>query len=175
MNKKNKVIIGVILVAILLMGIGYAALGNETLTINGTASATANQNNFQVYFTGANTVENPDAQVTATVTAKTKTAKVDITGLTTVGDSAYAILEIENGSVDINASSVEVTAEGKDTDYFDISAVMCDNSGATITDYSVAPGAKTYVKVTAELKKNATTEISTDIAVTVTAVPEVQS
>lgn len=55
MNKRKKIILVVILLAVLLMGIGYAALANVTLTINGKATATVDQENFKVYFTGENT------------------------------------------------------------------------------------------------------------------------
>lgn len=52
MKRENKLIITVILFAILLMGIGYASLANNILSINGEVTATANQDNFKVHFTG---------------------------------------------------------------------------------------------------------------------------
>lgn len=175
MNKQNKIMLGMILMSILLIGIGYAALTNIDLTINGKASAAASQDNFKVYFTGANTVTQPtDDTVTATATNGAITATVNIEGLTKSGDSAYAILEIENGSNGIDATSVNVTTQDTDTEYFDIVAQMCDSTGAPISDYAVASGNKTYVKVSAELLKTPTEDVETTIAVTVTAIPAEQ-
>lgn len=175
---KKKILTTVIIIAILLMGVGYAALSNIDLTITGTAKATPNPNNFKVYFTGATPTTNAPAGATVTVEPITNgatTATVNMEGLTTKGETASAILEIENGSDGINASSVNVTAQNTDTEYFDIAATMCDATGTPIADsnYAVAAGAKTYVKVSATLLKNPTTDVQTNIAVTVTAEPEV--
>lgn len=173
MNKQKKIIIGVILVAIILMGVGYAALTSTTLTITGTASATAAQDNFKVYFTGENTIKNPDnSDVEVTVTPQATTATVSISGLSKKGDTAYAILEIENGSNDVDAESVQVTTQDTDTAIFDIAAIMCDQSGQTISNYEVASGAKTYVKVSATLLQTPTTDANTTISVTITATPK---
>lgn len=49
--KKRKTFLGLILViAVLVLGVGYAALTSVNFTINGTASATADQENFKVIF-----------------------------------------------------------------------------------------------------------------------------
>ncbi len=174
MKKQNKILIGVILIAILFMGIGYAAFTTLELTITGTANATASQDNFKVYFTGKNTVTNPTEGVVVTVNEGASTANVEISGLTKKDDTAYAILEIENGSNDVDASSIDVTLQDKDTAYFDISAIMCDQTGVTISDYAVASGAKTYVKVSAKLLQTPTEDVNTTINVTITATPAAQ-
>ena len=49
--KKRTGIIGV-LIAILALGIGYAAVTAVTLVITGTGSITATQENFKVHYTG---------------------------------------------------------------------------------------------------------------------------
>ena len=173
MSKQKKIVLGVILVVILLMSIGYAALENITLTISGTASATAAQDNFKVYFTGANTVKNPntdDIEVIANDGAKT--AEVNISGLSTVKETAYAILEIKNASNGIKASEVNVTTDAVDTTVFDIKAEMCTADGTAISDYSVAADSTTYVKVSATLLQTPTVDTSTSISVTITAKPE---
>lgn len=179
MKKQNRVILGVILIAILLMGIGYA-LGATELTISGTAKASENQENFKVYFTGANTKidpvqsENENIKVTVgDITKGATEATVDVEGLTTKNETASVILEIENGSDDIDASSIDVTAATADTAYFDVEAIMCDASGAAITNYEVKSKAKTYVKVSVKLLKNPTQEVSTDITVTIKADPKI--
>ena len=172
MSKQKKLITTVVVVAILLMGIGYAALTATTLTIGGSATASALQDNFKVYYTG-NATKSTDANVAETVASEDTHAEVTITGLTAAGDSEYAILEITNASNGVDAESVVVTTDGTDSAYFDIEAEMCNASGAAITDNSLAVGAKTYVKVTATLLKTPTTDnVSTTIDVTLTATPK---
>ena len=176
MKKQKRLIVGVIIIAILLMGIGYAALANTTLTISGTAEATASQENFKVYFTGENTIKNPNTtDVSVTVNNGEQNATVNMTGLTAKGDTAYAILEIINDSNDVNAESINVTSSQTDTEFFDIEAVMCESDGTPIEDYSVASGNKTYVKVSATLLQTPTEDVNTSINITITAVPEANS
>jgi len=173
MNKQKRIILGVILVIIVLMAIGYAAVENITLTINGTASASAAQDNFKVGFTGVNTV-NPESgtiTVTATATAGATTATVNVSGLSKKDDTGYAILEIQNTSNAVDASEVNVTAGDVDTEVFKIDAVMCTQDGTPIENYALASGAKTYVKVSATLLKTPTADTSTSIAVKLTAKP----
>lgn len=170
--KKQKVItIAIILIAILLMAVGYAALTATSLTINGTATAVTDQNNFKVHFTGE-TKSTSGNKVATTVAAKATTATVNITGLTTKDEVGYAILEIINESTDINADSVEVTAQNTDTDYIDISAIMCDENGDAVSDTAIAVGEKIYVKVSAQLKETLNADVQTSIAVTLTATPD---
>lgn len=171
MKKQKTIIAGIIILAIILMAVGYAALSGITLTINGTASATAKADNFKVYFTG-NATKSKEANVETSITAKAITATVNISGLTTIGDSEYAILEIENGSNAIDAESVQVKTSGTDTSIIDVEVQMCDSTGKVITDYAVASGAKTYVKVSATLLKTPTSDVSTSITATIEATPK---
>ena len=172
MSKQKKLIATVVVVAILLMGIGYAALTATTLTIGGSATATAEQDNFKVYYTGVAT-KSTDANVAVAVASEDTHAEVTITGLTAAGNKEYAILEITNASNGVDAESVVVTTDGVDSAYFDIEAEMCDASGNAISDNSLAVGAKTYVKVSAELLKTPTGEdVSTTIDVLLTATPK---
>ena len=176
MSKQKGLIVGVILVAIILMAIGYAALGETGLTINGKAQASANTDNFKVYFTGANTVKStPDSEfIEVEAVEESTTATVNFLkglGLDTAGQSAYAILEIKNGSNEIDASSVNVTTNAVDTEIFDFDAVMCDSTGGTISDYAVASGETTYVKVSVKLLKSPTDDAEASMTVALTATP----
>lgn len=170
MSKQKKITLGVILLAVLLMGVGYAAITNVTLTIGGTAKATADQENFKVYFTGETIANSTNAA--ATVTAKSTSATVNFSGMKTVGDEEYAILEIENGSNGVPAQSINVTTSGADTSIIDINAVMCNQAGIAITEYAVASGNKTYVRVSAKLLKTPTEDVSTPVEVEIVAVPK---
>lgn len=183
MKKQSKIILAVILVAVLCMAIGYAAVGSVDLYVNGTASATASQDNFKVYFTGEGTPSSAANVEIGTVT-KTEhdndTITVDISNLTKKGDIEYAILEIENGSNDLDASSIEVTLDDVDTTYFNITAERCDSTGVSVAENTVLPckpgddnkANKTYVKVSAELLQTPTVDnISTSINVKIVATP----
>lgn len=161
MNRQKKIILGIILVAVLLMGVGYAALSATNLKITGTASATANEDNFKVVFTDAKT-ENIDetgaavgtGEATATVTDGSTSATVAFSGMKDVGDTRSVILEIENRSIGtISAKSVAVdTTVGTDSN-FEITAIRCNADGTSEVpgDTVLAKGDKTYVKVTAKL------------------------
>lgn len=171
MKKQKTITIAVILIAILLMAVGYATLTATDLTINGTATAVADPNNFKVHFTGE-TKSTSGAKVETSVAAKATTATVDITGLSTKDEVGYAILEIINESTDIAADSVEVTAENTDTDYIDIAAEMCDAQGQPAASTALGVGDKIYVKVSAQLKETLNADVQTSIAVTLTATPD---
>ena len=56
MSKNSAKVVGlVLLIAVLLVAIGYAAITTVQLRINGNANATANQDNFTVRFSGTPT------------------------------------------------------------------------------------------------------------------------
>ena len=177
MSKQKGLIIGVILVAIILMAIGYAALTATNLNITATANASANTDNFKVHFTGVNTVKNPDTDghIDVTVTPGSVSATVSFNkelGLNKMGQSAYVILEIENASEGIDAESVQVKTDGTGTDIFEFKTVMCNQAGEEISDYAVVAGAKTYVKVTVSLKTSPTDDIDTTTTITLEATPK---
>lgn len=173
MSKQKKLIFVIILLAILLMGVSYAALANVTLTISGKATATATDENFKVYFTGENTKkssEDPSTNVEVNVDAQAITATVNFSGLTKKDDEEYAILEILNASNDVDAKSVNVAiAPTGDTSIIEATAIMCDATGNAITDYAVASGSKTYVKVSAKLLKTPTEDAEITLTATITA------
>ena len=128
MKRENKLIITVILFAILLMGIGYASLANNILSINGEVTATANQDNFKVHFTGevpSTYTSETYITIEATPIALSQNATVNILGLNKKGDAGYAILEVENASNDIDAE-ITVATEIADSEMFDIDVIMCD-------------------------------------------------
>lgn len=174
MKKQRKIIAVFIVIAILLVGIGYASLSNNILNINGQATATANQENFKVYFTGEVPKSNASEDyviIEAEPVAKAQNATVNISGLTKKGDSAYAILEIENGSNGIDAD-VTLNADIEQSDMFNVEIIMCDQEGTEINDSFVASGEKTYVKIFVELLKTPTSVVQTKISAKVTATPK---
>ena len=156
------------------MGIGYASLANNILSINGEISATAEQDNFKVYFTGEvpkKYTSDEAIKLEAKPVAQSQNATVNILGLNKKGDSGYAILEIENASNDIDAE-ITVVADIEETDMFDMNVIMCDQEGTATNEFLVASGQKTYVKIFAELLKVPTSVVKATIAAKVTAVPQ---
>ncbi len=155
--KQNKIVVALVVIAILLCVVVYAQLSNATLSITGKAMAEVAQD-FKVYYTG-NVIkeEAPESyiKVEASPIAMTKSATVNILGLAKKDDYGCAILEIENGSKNIDALSVEVDAstptfEG-DSNLFDVDVIMCDVNGVQISNYELKSGEKTYVKIFAKL------------------------
>ena len=65
-NKKGLSTLIIVLVAIIVLGIGYAVIENITLTINGSATATANDANFKVIFEGATSNSASNQNITVT-------------------------------------------------------------------------------------------------------------
>lgn len=175
MNTQKKILLAIILLIVLLIGIGYASLTNNVLTVSGEATAIADSANFKVYFTG----EVPKTyssesyiQIDAKPYVQSQNAKVDIYGLSKKNDSAYAILEIENASTDIDAESITVTTNATSNELFDIDVIMCDVEGNEITDYSVPAGGKTYAKIFVELLQTVTDDKTETISAQITAVPK---
>lgn len=170
--KKQKTIFGLaILAAILMLGIGYAAVSDITLNIGGAADALADSD-FDVIFTNEenditiNKTNAPQATVTADVNTNDKTqANISVSGLTTKGEKVEVTYTIANNSADLSAS-LTATTSNSNNDYFSITSSITD------TPVVVAKDETTTVKVTVELIK---TPIDTDqnatIGVKLTAKP----
>lgn len=182
MNKQNKVILGVILLAVLLMAVAYAAVGTDTLNVKVTASGNASQDNFKVQFTGENTTKSENATVGTPSTPSIEGAtanteiQVNFNNMTAEGDTEYAILEIKNNSKGVVAKDVKISTDATDSEWFDYTVEMCEQDGTTdnVANTNIAVGATTYVKITAELLKTVTdTEPEESITVVLTATPEI--
>lgn len=161
MSKKSKTIVGVVLViAVLLIAVGYAMISSITLNINGTASGDGNQENFKVLFTD---VTKSSENVEASVSGLTGTMKV--TGLTTLGDEETATFTIANQSTDINAnvSAVIDPNTAINTEYFDISF--------TGGNETINAGSTSTITVTVRLVKTPIEDVSTSFNIKLTAEP----
>ena len=101
-NKKTLQIVLIVLVAVLTLGIGYAAISAVNLIISGGATANPNDTNFKVKFLKE---EGVTPKITSEyggtgdidVTSDT-TATFNITGLDAVGESAIANFKVKNES-----------------------------------------------------------------------------
>lgn len=164
---RNKKIIGiVVLVAIILIAVGYAAISTVQLNITGQAEVTPQQSNFTVIFTGTPEVSDP-SKVSAEITEENKLkATMNVTGLVTKGDTATATYTIQNTSADLAAVLSAEEPTNTNTEYFDVSYNIAQPT-------TLEAGEETTVTVTVELIKTPITENeSTTIGLTVTANPQ---
>ena len=130
--KKNKTLLGVaLLIAVLMLGVGYA-LNTKPLSLTGTATAKPTDANFVVQFSSASASNGADvAEVDAT--DKTK-ATFTVTSLTAVGETAVGTFKIKNLS---NAGIYAKITAGKlpetdDGDYFEVTTALTENENVAV-------------------------------------------
>ena len=168
MRRTNaKIVGGVLLLAVILVAVAYAAITSTQLNINGTGNATAKQDNFKVEFIGTPTTGGKGT-TTATIDSSVKTnGTLTVNGLTAKGDEATATYTVKNQSADLSA---DLTAEATSSneEYFE---VLC-----TLEKTTLKAQEETTLKVTVRLLKTPIDEtkenLKTDIGVTVTAEPK---
>lgn len=161
MKKTTKILMLLLIVSLLLLGIGYAAIQNITLNISGTATSDPSQSNFKVKFSGTPEVSD-SVYVTIGMTNETN-ATMNVSGLTQKGQTASATFEIENASSDLSAD-VSVITTNSNTEYFTLSSKL--------TKTSLEAGEKTTVKVTTELNKTPISDsVSSNIGIQLTVTP----
>ena len=130
MKKRKSTFAVALLVAVLMLAIGYALIDNTNLNITGSINTNANSENFNVNFKEVSSTsveghaENADNKVTATVSASGTTATMNVAGLATPGDYAEYTFTIENNSAELRAeiNSVSASITGDYADYFSIDA-----------------------------------------------------
>ena len=163
MKKTSKVIAMFVVLAVLAIGVGYAAIQNVTLNITGTAAADPSQSNFKVVFTG--TPEKSDAQkiTEASIASDNINATMTVEGLTTKGESVTATYTIQNTSADLSATLGQ-TFTNSNTEYFSVTPVLKDTS--------LTSGEATTMAVTVTLIKTPIqAAVSTNIGVQIEAEP----
>lgn len=158
MRKERTYIVIFLILAFLLVSIGYAAI-TKVLNVTGTASATANQDNFVVKFTGEPTTSGVGT-TTATIESDLA-AKIDVTGLTTTGEKATATYTITNASEELSADLVASVTTNSNSTYFKVTP--------TLAKTSLAKGEETTVTVEVELIKTPVGDQQTEIDVEINA------
>ena len=160
MSKTSKIVIAVMVLAVILLGIGYAAIQNVTLNITGTVAADPSQANFKVQFSGEPTVSDSD-KVTAAVTDNLN-ATMNVAGLTTKGDVETATYTVQNASEELSAD-LSVATINSNTEYFTIKSELAKTS--------LTAGEATTLTVAVELTKTPSKEVTSTIGVRLTAMP----
>jgi len=172
--KNNKTILGVVLlITILLLGIGYAAITGYTLTIGGTATATANTENFIIKITDATPGTNCTKAEPVSTDTTGRSATMEVSGLANANDVAKATFEVTNFSPDLNAKlsvtasqATDKVADSGDGAYFDITTDIKENTT------SVAPEGTRTVEVTVRLKETIKDDKTATINIQLNAEPE---
>ena len=161
-NKKTLQIVLIVLVAVLTLGIGYAAISAVNLIINGNATANPNDANFKVHFVKTADTPNLTGNVTLTGSADidkddNTVASFNVGGLSKEGDYAIATYTIINNSNDVGAKlSLELT--NSNADYFKVTE--------TITDTELQAGDTTTGTVKVEMIK---TPVQESVTTSITA------
>ena len=159
MSNTSKIITAIVIVAVILIGVGYAAIERISLEIEATLSATATQENFKVKFTNASPAEgNVAAKVTGDLSGT-----LNVSGLTAKGDTATATFTIQNTSDDLSAN-LAATSTNQNTEYFKVST--------SLSQPSIAKTETATLTVTVELIKTPIDANQTDtVGISVTATP----
>lgn len=167
MKKKKTFTSMAIFIATLILGVGYAAVSDITLNLNGTANVKANAD-FNVQYDTTHEVglstENTvvwDDDTTHDVVAgnyeNTLTANMTVY-LDSTNRTAYAIYKIDNKSAELNttiASEVTSDFDTEYTDYLSLEQALYANEDCTtpLNGTELAPNESAYLKVTVSLTK----------------------
>lgn len=171
MKQKRTYVTLLLVVALLCLGIAFAAISNINLTIGGEAAATPSDANFIVKFDKDTAVTTDVGTTGATVVADyvdsdttDLTATINVSGLTAEGQKVTATYTIENESIGLGANLVTSTTKNTNTEYFKVTP--------TLAKTYIGESEKTTVTVEVEMVKTPiTTDVITSIEVDVTASP----
>ena len=148
MKKRRTLVVALLLVAVLALGIGYAAISDMILTITGTGDLATSAENFKVVFTNP---QNHDA-ATISVDAVPYNASIAVTGLKTPGETATVKIDILNdkdsGSM-YAAAITEINIAQDAENYFQATVV----NKAALETTILQPGDSVTVEIEIELLK----------------------
>lgn len=153
MRQRKTITTLILIVGILAVGIVYAAITGQDLTVTGSTTATTDDANFDVKFVQTGTTPNGsgDGTTVATIDSNNgKKANITVTGLTTKDQTAVATFTIENASpVDVTAK-LTASVENKNTTWYDVTT--------NIVDTEIDKGDTTEMTVRVTLKQTPATE-----------------
>ena len=173
MKKRRTLIISLLLVAALMLGIGYAALSRE-LMISSNAILNPDANDFAVEITDSST-SNADFATTSIGDSKT-TATYEVKGLSKKGEAVTLTYTVTNNTVDVNAeltgrSMTEgslfigdgTSTPGVVADYFTKTVTVTHEDGdvwAEADHITLAPGETATVEIVITLKQTVTQRVT---------------
>lgn len=174
MKKRRTLIISLLLVAAIVLGVGYA-LDTSTLTINGSAHVTPDQANLKVEFTA---VDDEDGinYATGSLGAIPTEATIDATGFTTAGQKETVTYTItNNGEYDAMIKLNHVLPNHSSGEPFHVTETFKEIDGATpLTkdtegNYILKKGESILAEVTVELEVTPIEFVESEIKITVVA------
>ena len=126
MKKKRSMIVLAIFVAVLVLGVGYAAITGVQLSIDGSASVT--NRDLAVSFTNAGAT---GATCTAAAVNGELEADLTVTGLSAVGQSVTATYTIQNEEDDLDALISLNTVDNPGDQFFEVTTSL-DSADLTV-------------------------------------------
>ena len=162
MRRNTKIVGGILLVAILLVAVGYAAITNVTLNIKGTAKSEGNPDNFKVELIGEPQTSG-DGTTTATINTADKTqGTMNVSGLNAKGQTAIATYTVKNQSTDLSA---DLTAKATSTndEYFEVQCSLEKTTLKAQEQTTMTVKVKLLKTPIDETKENLSTEIGVNI------------
>ena len=158
----SKIIGGILLVAILLVAVGYAAITKVGLNIDGTAKSEGNPDNFKVELIGEPQTSG-DGTTTATIDNQDKTqGTMNVSGLNAKGQTAIATYTVKNQSADLSA---DLTAKATSTndEYFEVQCSLEKTTLKAQEQTTMTVKVKLLKTPIDETKENLSTEIGVNI------------
>lgn len=162
-NKKSLLSLG-LLVLVFVLGVGYAVVSTQNLTISGSASVA--ESTLDVSFEGTATTGGVGT-TTATAEKGELTADITVTGLTAVGDTATATYTIQNLEKDLAAEITKAEITNSKSEFFEVTTSV-DNSATTIGKNSTGTVTVTVKLIKMPIKD---TDSKTQISVKLLATP----
>ena len=162
MRRNTKIVGGILLVAILLVAVGYAAITNVTLNIKGTTKSEGNPDNFKVELIGEPQTSG-DGTTTATINTADKTqGTMNVSGLNAKGQTAIATYTVKNQSADLSA---DLTAKATSTndEYFEVQCSLDKTTLKAQEQTTMTVKVKLLKTPIDETKENLLTEIGVNI------------
>ena len=154
MNKKRTYTLVALLIAIVALGIGYAAV-TSLLDITGNATA-LESDGVQLEFTGTPTNNGTQPGNSASINSGNKTAVCTVV-LKTAGESATCSYTVTNNTTDTSLSATNLAATVYEESTYDTAWTNSSSDYFTITtnvgQTTLANAASTTVTVTVTLKK----------------------
>ena len=161
MKQSKTILLLTVIVAIILLGIAYAAIQDIKLSINATATAVPDQSNFKVEFIG-DPIYIGDGEAIVEITG-INTARISVSRLTAKGDTLIASFNIKNQSKDLIAN-LSKSVSYSNPEFFKVTS--------EVKDTSLDPKEITTVEIKVELIKTPiSTNPKSDIEVKVIAKP----
>ena len=162
MRRNTKIVGGILLVAIVLVAVGYAAITKVGLNIDGTAKSEGNPDNFKVELVGEPQTSG-DGTTTATINTADKTqGTMNVSGLNAKGQTAIATYTVKNQSVDLSA---DLTAKATSTndEYFEVQCSLDKTTLKAQEETTMTVKVKLLKTPIDETKENLSTEIGVNI------------